>query len=91
MDRINSIQLDINMAKTQSQDKQFKKHMWYLKERDKKVHKMTKNMMNVLSKFNITMFHAFIKDHNLMALPINLSYSLFDDQSTINNQDIVEE
>jgi hypothetical protein len=27
----------------------------------------------------------------LMALPINLSYSLFDDQSTINNQDIVEE
>jgi hypothetical protein len=27
MDRINSIQLDINKAKTQPQDKQFKKHV----------------------------------------------------------------
>jgi hypothetical protein len=27
----------------------------------------------------------------LMPLPINLSYSLFDDQSTMNNQDITEE
>jgi hypothetical protein len=65
--------------------------MYYLKERDKKAHKKTKNMVNVLSNLNITMCHAFIKDQNLMPLPINLSYSLFDDQSTMNNQDITEE
>jgi len=47
--------------------------------------------LNVLSNLNITMCHTFIKDKNLMPLPINMSYSLFDDQSTMNNQDIAEE
>jgi hypothetical protein len=47
-------------------------------------------IVNVLSNLNITMCHAFIKDQNWMPLPINLSYYLFDDQSTMNNQDIIE-
>ncbi len=37
---------------------------------------------------NVPYFH---QDKNLMLLPINMSYSLFDDQSTMNNQDIAEE
>ncbi len=39
----------------------FKEHLKYLKNKDKKTHKMNKHMVNVLSNFNIVMCHAFIK------------------------------
>jgi hypothetical protein len=50
-------------------------------------HKMTKNMVSMLSNLSITMCHAFIKDQNLLPLPINLFDYLSNEQS---HQPIIE-
>lgn len=57
MDRINLVQLDIDKSKQHN----FKEHLNYLKESDRKAHKMTKNMVSVLLNLSVAMCHAFIK------------------------------
>jgi hypothetical protein len=52
-----------------------------------KVHKMTKNMVSMLSNLSIAMCHAFIKDQNLLPLLINLFDYLSNEQP---DQPIVE-
>ncbi len=46
MDHINTNQFEIDKNKTKSHEMTFK-HFKYLKERDKKVHKMNNNMVRV--------------------------------------------
>jgi hypothetical protein len=58
----------------------------YPKEIDKKVHKMHKSMVNVLSNLNMAMCHAFIEDWNLMPPPIHLFKYDEDEQLVVNNQ-----
>jgi hypothetical protein len=43
------------------QDCNFKEQLKYFKSRDKKVHKMKKHMVHVLSNLNVVIRHAFIK------------------------------
>jgi hypothetical protein len=40
----------------------FKECLKYLKERDKKVHEASQNMVSVLSNMSVAMCHAFILD-----------------------------
>jgi hypothetical protein len=61
MDRINSIQLDIDKNITKMQEKTLKQHLKYLKEQGKKVHKVNKNIVNILSSLSMAMCHAQIK------------------------------
>jgi len=66
MDQINSTHIDLYKNMTKYTDNNFKEHLKYLKDKDKKTHKMNKQMVNVLSNLSITMCHAFIKDQSLM-------------------------
>jgi hypothetical protein len=60
------VQQNIDKSKTKAQEKTFKQHLKYLKENDKKAHKMKKTMVNFLSNLSIAMCHVFIKDQLLM-------------------------
>jgi hypothetical protein len=80
MDWINFVQLDIDKSRTNSQEKAFKQHLQYLKEQNKKTHKMHKSMVSVLSNFNMAICHAFIKDQNLVSPLTQLSESNEDEQ-----------
>jgi hypothetical protein len=63
------------------------KHFKYLKERNKKVHKMNNNMVKVWSNFSYVMCHnAFIKEQSQMPSPIMFKSSS-DDLALLNNQD----
>lgn len=75
MDRINSTQQKLEKTKVRANIKMTKKHIEYLKARDKKILKMNKQMVNVLSNLSTTMCHAFIKDPTLIPAPVNLSQS----------------
>lgn len=57
MDHINLVQLDIDKSKQHN----FEEHLGYLKERDRKAHKMTKNMVSVLSNLSVAMCYASSK------------------------------
>jgi hypothetical protein len=61
MDQINSTHFNFYKNMTKYLNNNFKEHLKYLKNKDKKTHKMNKHMVNVLSNFNIVMCHAFIK------------------------------
>jgi len=73
MDYISFVQLDIDKNRTKFLKNTFKQNLQYLKERDKKVHKMHKSMVNVLSNLNMTTCHAFIEDWNLIPPPYTYS------------------
>jgi hypothetical protein len=90
MDQINSFQLKFDNRKTKSLDNNFKQHLKYLIELDKKACKMNKQMVNVLSNLNIIMCHVFIKVQSLMPQKINIFDSNYDEQTMVNNQKIVE-
>jgi hypothetical protein len=66
MDQINSTHIDLYKNMTKYMDNNFKEHLTYLKDKDKKTHKMNKQMVNVLSNFSIMMCHVFIKDQSFM-------------------------
>jgi hypothetical protein len=66
---MNSLEIDKN--KTKFHEKTFKQHLKYLKERDKKLYTMNKNMVNVLTNISSMMYHACIKDQTQMPPPIN--------------------
>jgi hypothetical protein len=51
---------DKNMTKFH--EKTYKLHLKYLKERDRKVYKMNKNMVSVLANLSFAMCQTFIKD-----------------------------
>jgi len=86
MDWIDLVQLNIDKNNTKYQDKKFKEHFKYLKEINKKTHKINKHMMNVLSNFIIVMCHAF--HQSFMPLLINLFEYDYNDQPLENNQNI---
>jgi hypothetical protein len=62
MDKTNCIQLEIKQQHSSVHECSFKTHIYYFKTHDKKLHRMNKSMVNVLSIFNIIFCHAFIKD-----------------------------
>jgi hypothetical protein len=47
MDHINTNQFEVDKNKTKFHEKTFKHFKYYLKEKDKKVHKMNNNMVRV--------------------------------------------
>ncbi len=85
MDHINTNPFKIHKNKTKSHEMAFK-HFKYLKERDKKVHKMNNNMVRVWANLSYVMCHAFIKEQLQMPPPIMFKSS-FDDLALLNNQD----
>jgi hypothetical protein len=54
-DQISFMQLHINKNKKKFQEKAFKQHLQYLKDKDKKIQKMHNNMVSVLSNLNMAM------------------------------------
>jgi hypothetical protein len=60
MEHINITQFKIEKHYKRIQKYTIKKHLQYLKSRNKKIHHISKNMVNVLNNFNITMCHTFI-------------------------------
>jgi hypothetical protein len=63
----------------------FKHFKYYLKEKDKKVHKINNNMVKVWSNLNYVICHAFIKEQSQTPPPIMLKSSS-DDLALLNNQ-----
>jgi hypothetical protein len=84
MNHINTNQLEIDKNVTKPHEKTFK-HLKYVKEINKKVHKMNKNMVSVLSKLNYAMYHAFIKVQLQMPPRIIMFESLSDDLALLNS------
>ncbi len=84
MNHINTNRLEIDKNMTKPHEKTFK-HLKYVKERNKKVHKMNKNMVSVLSNLSFAMCHAFIKVQLQMPPPIIISESMFDDLASLNS------
>ncbi len=74
---------DKNMTKFH--EKTSKLHLKYLKERDKKVYKMNKNMVSVLANLSFAMCQTFIKDQIQMHSQINI----FESSSMSNHCQIV--
>jgi len=72
MDKINCIQLEIKQQHSSAHECSFKTHIYYFKGRDKKLYRMNKSMVNVLSAFNIILYHAFIKDLKRMFPVVDL-------------------
>ncbi len=66
MDKTNCIQLEIKQQHSSAHECSFKTHIYYLKACDKKLHRMNKSMVNVLSTFNTIFCHVFIKDFTHM-------------------------
>jgi hypothetical protein len=81
---INTNQFEIDKNKTKSHDMTFK-HFKYLKERDKKVHKMNNNVVKVWSNLSYVMCHTFIKKQSQMPPPITFKSS-YDDLALSNSQ-----
>ncbi len=69
MEKTNVIQLKIEERRFKHCDYAFKEQLCYMKARDKKTHKMNKNMVHVLSNLSMAMCHAFIKNQAMM-LPL---------------------
>ncbi len=84
MNQINTNQLEIDKNMTKRHEKTFK-HLKYVKKRSKKVHKMNKNMVSVLSNLSFAMYHAFIKVQLQMPPPIIMFESLSDDLASLNS------
>ncbi len=59
--KIINIQLEIEQCHSNIHEHTFKKHIYYLKSHDKKIHKVNKRMANVLFNLNNVMCHAFAK------------------------------
>jgi hypothetical protein len=78
MDQINIIELDIDNNQTKFQEKTFKPHLKYLKEKDMKAYKMNKNVVNILSNFNYVFCHVFIKDQAQLLPLVNIFNSSFE-------------
>jgi hypothetical protein len=72
MDKINCTQLEIEQQCLGVHELTFKTHIRYLKAHGKKLYKMNKNMVNVLSNLNIILCHAFIKDLTFMPPIVDL-------------------
>jgi hypothetical protein len=66
MNKINVIQQEAEQHRSKVQDRNFKEHLRYFKSRDKKVHKMSKSLVTMLSNLSIVMCHAFVKDQTLL-------------------------
>ncbi len=64
MEKISAMQLDIHNCN-------FKEHMQYPKTKYKKVHKMNKNLVTILSNFSTTMCHAFITNRATHMPPLS--------------------
>jgi predicted metalloenzyme YecM len=60
MEHINITQFEIEKHCKRIQKYTTKKHLQYLKSKNKKIHHISKNMVNVFKKFNITMCDTFI-------------------------------
>ncbi len=76
---------------TKFHEKTSKLHLKYLKERDKKVYKMNKNMVSVLANLNFAMCQTFIKDQIQMHSQINIFESSSNEQPLPNSQDTNED
>jgi hypothetical protein len=64
--KINCTQLEIEQQCLSAHECTFKAHIHYLKACGRKLYKMNKSMVNVLSNLNTTLCHAFIKDLTFM-------------------------
>ncbi len=90
MDQIKSTHLDLYKNMIKYLDNNFKEHLKYLKDKDKKTHKMNKQMVNLLSNFNIAMCHDFIKFQSFMTWGVYISDFKSNEQPMANTQVIVE-
>jgi hypothetical protein len=54
----------------------FKEHLQYFKVRNKKLYKVNKSMVMMLSNLSTTMCHTFLKDQDLLLSKVEISYSL---------------
>jgi hypothetical protein len=80
MEKINVAQLEIEQHHFENQNHNFKEHLQYLKTRNKKMHQMSNNRVNVLSNLNMAMCHAFIIYQKPMPPLIVLSNSLDEEE-----------
>lgn len=83
MEKINVAQLEIEQHHFENQNHNFKKHLHYLKVRNKKMHQMNDNMVNVISNSSMAMCHAFITYQRLMPPLIVLPNSLNEKEENI--------
>jgi hypothetical protein len=62
MDHMNITHMEIEKKRMTVHGRTFKECLKYLKERIKKVHKASQDMVSVLSNMSVAMCHAFILD-----------------------------
>jgi hypothetical protein len=67
------MQLEIKGRCTLIHEWTMKNQLNYLKHKNKKIQKTSKDMVTILSTFNITMCHAFIQEYFLMLAPLNFT------------------
>jgi N-acetylmuramic acid 6-phosphate (MurNAc-6-P) etherase len=72
MDHMNITHMEIEEKRMIVHGHTFKKCLQNLKERNKKIHKASQNMVSVFSNMNKTMCHAFIFDEKNMPPLVNL-------------------
>jgi len=83
MEKINVVQLEIEQHQLENQNHNFKEHLHYFKARDKRVHQMNNNQVNILSNLNMVMCHAFITYQKLMPPLIVLPNYLNDEEKNV--------
>jgi len=64
--------MEIEDKRMTIQGRTFKECFEYLKEKNKKIHKASKNMVSVLFNMNAAMCHAFILDETNMPPLVNM-------------------
>jgi hypothetical protein len=83
------MQLEIKEQCTLIHEWTMKNQLDYLKHKNKKIHKTSKDMVIVLSTFNITMCRAFISRFFLMLTPLNFtSNSSKEEHTQLENDEI---
>ncbi len=72
MEKIGDIQHEIEKHHSKPRDYNFKQHLRYFKSINKKVHKMSKSLVTILSNMSLAMCHAFIKDQELLSPQVDV-------------------
>jgi hypothetical protein len=72
MDKFNCTHLNVKQRHSSSHERIFKAHIHYFKACDKKLYKMNKSMVNVLSNLSTVLWHTLIKDLEFMLLVVDL-------------------
>jgi len=83
MYKINCTQLEIEQQCLSVHECIFKAHIHYLNACGRKLYKMNKSMVNVLSNLNTTLCHAFIKDLTFMCPTVD---SPLEDELKLNDE-----